>query len=177
MDGFLPPISDAMGPTFNLDHNGVSYRSLSLDGLRAAGLAEDALLATLRSHLKAQVDAKAEALRSTIATPGAGQAMEYQEVQTQAVAALKAPASASAAKYPMLAATIDVDIDPDTGEPATDVLGVARSITAAYQLWQMAGAAIRGARLGAKKAIDEAASIDEAQAAFDAIAWPNFSGG
>ncbi|GJD93351.1 hypothetical protein [Methylobacterium iners] len=163
-------------PLFNIDHDGQGYRNMSLDALAAAGVPDVLVLDQVKDHLKAGVDAKAETLRNLIMTPGSGQVMEYQEVQAQAVAALKAPSTATEAKYPMLAASIGIDIDPSTGEPATDVLGVARSISAAYSLWQQAGSAIRGVRLAGKKAIDEATTAEEAAEAYGAITWPPIAG-
>lgn len=162
------------GPRFDLDAGGLSYRSLTLDELRARGVPADEVLGVLKRYLKSAVDATAEALRSSIATAGAGQAMEYQEAASQAAAALKAPSSATAAKYPMLAATIGVDMDPNTGAPAQDVLGVARAVDGAYEQWGAAGAAIRGIRLAGKKAIDDAETEEAAAEAYGAIAWPNF---
>lgn len=129
-------------------------------------------LAPLKGMLKAQVDATAEALRLTLITPGSGQAMEYQEAYAQAQAALAVSGTVKASDYPMLAATIGVDIDPETGKPAADVLGVARSVKAAYEAYLQAGAAIRGARLLAKAEIDAAADAITAQAVFAAIQWP-----
>ncbi|WP_426313832.1 hypothetical protein ACN9MF_20170 [Methylobacterium fujisawaense] len=129
-------------------------------------------LAVLKADLKAQVDAKAEALRLTLITAGSGQAMEYQEAYAQAQAALSAAGPVQASDYPMLAATIGVDIDPDRGNPAADVLGVARSVKAAYEAFLRVGAAIRGARLLAKVEIDAAPDADLARAVVAAIKWP-----
>ena len=157
---------------FNTENNGISYRGFTMAKLKTAGLTDAELLAVAQAWLRDDVDAQAEDLRLKVLTPGAGQALEYQEVQAQAAAALAAPAAASAALYPMLAATIGVDIDPTTTAAATDVLGVARSVMAATTGWIAAGAAIRGARLHGKAAIDAATTIEAAAAAADAIAWP-----
>jgi len=134
-----------------------------------------AALANIQSALKAAVDAKAEVLRLTLITPGTGQAMEYQEAYAQAQAALAASGAVKASDYPMLAATIGVDIDPESGKPAADVLGVARSVKTAYEAFLQAGAAIRGARLLAKAEIDAASDVDHAQVIFAAIKWPGLS--
>ncbi|MFB0491937.1 hypothetical protein ABIE45_004523 [Methylobacterium sp. OAE515] len=132
-------------------------------------------LPAFKAGLKAQIDAAAEALRLTLITPGSGQAMEYQEAYAQARAALQATGDVNASDYPMLAVTIGVDIDPQTKKPATDVLGVARSVKAAYEAYLQAGAAIRGARLLAKAEIEAAADAELAQAVFAAIKWPTFT--
>lgn len=155
-----------------LDHNGVGYRGNTLIGLRGLGLPEGAILGAVRARLAALVDERAETLRGAVMTPGAGQAMEYQEVQAQAAAALASPSGVTEAAYSMLAASIGIDLDPQTGAPATDVLGVARSVEAAYGAWLTFGAGIRRARLSGKAAINAAASVDTACDAFDAIAWP-----
>lgn len=130
--------------------------------------------ADLKAALAKQVDSDAERERLKLITPGSGQAMEYQEAYAQAQAALAAIGDVKASVYPMLAATIGVDFDPQTGKPATDVLGVARSVKAAYEAYLQAGAAIRGARLLAKAEIEAAADADLAQAVFAAIQWPSF---
>ncbi|WP_354442417.1 hypothetical protein [Methylobacterium sp. 1973] len=129
-------------------------------------------LADIKTALKAEVDAKAEALRLTLITAGSGQAMEYQEAYAQAKAALAVSGAIEPSDYPMLAATIGVDIDPKTGKPAADVLGVARSVKAAYEAFLQVGAAIRGTRLLAKAEIDAASDVGHAQVIFTAIKWP-----
>ncbi|KAA0124026.1 hypothetical protein CIW48_08995 [Methylobacterium sp. P1-11] len=95
--------------------------------------------------------------------------MEYQEAYAQAQTALGVTGTVSASDYPMLAATIGIDVDPKT---AKDVLGVARSVKAAYEAFLGGGASIRGARLAGKQAVDAAATIDDACAAVDAVSWP-----
>lgn len=134
----------------------------------------------LKADLKAQVDARAEALRLTLITPGSGQAMEYQEAYAEAVqvdAAAKANAGASfdAAAYPMLSASLGYDLDPTTGKPTVDIAGEARAVLAAYDAYQKAGAAIRGVRLKGKAAIDAATDAAAARAAFAAVVWPAFA--
>ena len=160
---------------FDLDAGGLGYRAVTVADLRARGVDEDQILAGVRAHLKDRVDAEAEAMRARVVTPGAGQALEYQEAQAQAEAALALPKTKppAAGDFPMLDATVGIDVDPTTGQPATDVLGVARSVQAAYGAWRGLGAEIRKARLAGKAAIDAAASIEAATAAVSAIAWPS----
>lgn len=129
-------------------------------------------LPAIKSALKRRVDDTAEGLRLKLITPGAGQAMEYQEAYAQAQAALAAAGTVNASDYPMLAASIGVDIDPQSGKPATDVLGVARSVKVAYEAYLQAGAAIRGTRLLAKAEIGASADAITAQTVFAAIKWP-----
>lgn len=137
-------------------------------------------LGALKARLKTQVDADAEALRLTLITPGSAQAMEYQEAYAEAVqvdAAVKANANATfdPAAFPMLAASLGYDLDPETGKATTDIPGEARAVLAAYDAYQKAGAAIRATRLKGKAAIDAAATAPAAQGAFDAVAWPDFA--
>ncbi|MGU3668019.1 hypothetical protein ACLBX9_27850 [Methylobacterium sp. A49B] len=152
----------------------VSYYPIDATDYAAAAAA--ALVAT-KTALKAQVDARAEQMRLTLITPGSGQAMEYQEAFNEAVLvtnalAANAGATIDPAKYLMLASSIGFDTDPQTGRPTTDVPGEARAVLAAYDAYQRAGAAIRGARLKGKADIDAAANDAAAQAAFAAIVWP-----
>lgn len=158
----------------DLDHDGLGYRGMRLRELLSRDLPTEIVLGAVKAHLHSRVDDLAEGFRARIVTPGAGQAMEYQEAQAQASTALALPKSKppSPGDFPMLDATIGVDIDPASGEPATDVLGVARSVRAAYDGWLGIGAAIRKARLAGKAAIGAAGSIETAAAAFDAVAWP-----
>ncbi len=156
----------------NFAYQGATYNALTPERALQEGVPEAAVFGAYKDLLKSRIDSMAESLRSSIATPGAGQAMEYQEAQSQAAAALKAQSSATPEKYPMLAASIGIDFDPTTNAAAADVIGVARAVTAAYQAWQAIGSEIRRARLTAKAAIDAASTVDEADAAAAAVAWP-----
>lgn len=155
------------------DFDGTMYRSMTLGGLSEAGLPEPELLGVVKERLKAAVDTDAEAQRGAFLTPGSGQAAEYQEAQVQAAAALKSPSNATATRYPMLAATIGIDIDPETGRPAEDVLGVARCIQVAREAWVSIGPKIRATRLQGKASIAEADTVDGALAAYSSIIWPS----
>ena len=163
------------GPALNAESGGLSYRGQTLADLRGHGLPEADVVAAVKAFLSGQVDAMAEAVRAKFITPGSGQAMEYQEVLAQAQMALDASAAGSLdpAKYPMLAASSGIDADPSTKAPATDVLGVARGVQAAHAAWIALGAEIRRVRLSGKSAIDAAATVEAAQSAFSAIAWPS----
>lgn len=144
-----------------------------------AAKAAEALVG-LKTVLKGLVDGAAEALRLTLITPGSGQAMEYQEAYSEAVAvetALQANPGATfdRAKFPMLSASIGFDLDPGTGTPTVDVPGEARAVLAAYEAYQRAGAAIRAVRLAGKAGIDAAADEAAARAALAAIVWPKLA--
>lgn len=157
---------------YSFDMDGICYRCVTLADLRRQGFAEPAILAVVQGELCRQIDAAAERARGRWITPGVGQSMEYDITERQAEAALKAASTATAAKYPMLAATIGIDFDPSTGAPATDVLGVARGVIAARDVWAEKGAQIREARLRTKAVIQAASSIEAAAAAAAAVIWP-----
>jgi hypothetical protein len=157
----------------NVDSGGFGYRSRTVAALRGLGIPDADILDGVRVYLRAQIDGEAERLRGTVMTPGVGQAMEYQQAQAEAKAALASPKAATAEAYPMLAASIGVDIDPETRAPAADVLGVARSVSAAFKAWLETGAAIRGVRLSVKGKVDAATTVEDAIKAATDISWPS----
>lgn len=108
-----------------------------------------------RAALCAGVDLAAEAFRGQFLTPGAGQAMTYQRKEAEARAWSE---DADPASFPFLALEASA-----TGATIADV---AASVIAAADQWALIGAAIEGARLGAKKAInDPDASLEQIEAA------------
>ncbi|CAI9399037.1 hypothetical protein ANOBCDAF_00188 [Pleomorphomonas sp. T1.2MG-36] len=119
-------------------------------------------LEDLRGSAKAAVDASAEAYRLTYITPGAGQAMAYQQKLTEAKAYL-ADASLTAAECPHIFAEVGI-----TGATAE---AVARVVTEMHAAWQIKSAEIERLRLEAKAAIDAAESA-EAISAAAVIVWP-----
>ncbi|ACA18488.1 hypothetical protein M446_4131 [Methylobacterium sp. 4-46] len=168
----MPQTSADVLAALSLDHGAESFRDAPVAFLRARGVPDAVIVPAVRAKLAALVDAKAEALRLALVTPGAGQAMEYQETLAQARAALAMSGTPVPGDYPLLAATVGLDVDPQTGAPASDVKGVARAVVAAAAAWIAAAAAIRGARLTAKAAIAAAATPEAAVAAFEAASWP-----
>lgn len=119
-------------------------------------------LPDIKAALKAQVDAAAERERARYITPGAGQAMTYQAKADEA-RRLAGDPSPGPADYPLLSAEV--------GITAPDLASVGAVVLAAYQAWQMIGAAIEGARLGAKQAIELAEDEATARAAAEVV-WP-----
>lgn len=119
-------------------------------------------LEDLRGSAKAAVDASAEAYRLTYITPGAGQAMAYQQKLTEAKAYL-ADMSLTAAQCPHIFAEVGI-----TGATAE---AVAHVVTDMHAAWQVKSAEIERLRLAAKAAID-AAETAEAISAAAAIVWP-----
>ncbi len=125
---------------------------------------EPPLLEAIKVDLKARLDAEAEAERLKYITPGAGQAMTYQQKATEAAACL-ADTDPDPADYPLLAAEIGI-----TGATLAEV---AQAVHDAHQMWRVIGAQIEAARLGGKAAIDAADTEEDAQAAFEAVTWPS----
>lgn len=134
---------------------------ISLYGLICATGASDALQ-QLKISLKSNVDQSAETERLKYITPGAGQAMTYQQKADEAGRYLAASAP-NASDYPLLSAEV--------GITAADISGVAQVIAAAFARWQAIGGAIEAVRLAAKKAIDDATTVDAANAAAN-VTWP-----
>ncbi|MGV6871745.1 hypothetical protein ACUSIJ_03510 [Pseudochelatococcus sp. B33] len=116
-------------------------------------------LAALKSALKAQIDAAAEAERTRYITPGAGQAMTY---QAKAAEALRYAESAGAGAYPLLSAEVGI-----TGATLADVAAV---VSGAHAQWLAIGSRIEAARLAAKAAVEAAGN--EAAARAVAPDWP-----
>lgn len=124
---------------------------------------EPPALDSVKAGLKAQLDMDAEAVRLHFITPGAGQAMTYQQKAAEAAACL-ADADPDATDYPLLAAEI--------GITSETLAGVAAVVHGQHQAWRIIGGQIEAARLNGKKEIDAAGSVADAQAAFDAVEWP-----
>ncbi len=156
----------------SLTYQGSTFHDVAPDFLSAMKIPDAVVLAAAQGALCVAVDAQAEKLRIVVLTPGAGQAMEYGELKAEAQAALAATAAATPALYPMLAASVGIDIDPSTNAVATDVLGVARAVMVQSAAWTALGAAIRKARVTGKAAIAAASDLASAKAAFAAITWP-----
>ncbi len=161
--------------TLNL--SGASYEDgfLMADGHTAAAieamLANDdwrdtqapAQLIRLKTMMKAEIDASAEAERLKYITPGSGQALTYSQKSDEANRYLVA-VSPVAADYPLLSAEV--------GITASDIGGVAAIVKAAFTQWQIIGARIEASRLKAKASIEEASTEEAVRAAAAAVVWP-----
>lgn len=127
-------------------------------------------LAATQAAAKAKIDADAETARQQWITPGSGQAMVYQKKADVAASFLaKYPdstsaASATAADWPLINAEVGI-----TAATLFDVASTWQQMAAA---WQTAAAAIEKVRLGAKQAIDAAATVKAVNAAA-AVTWPH----
>lgn len=106
-----------------------------------------AALAAAKADRRARIDREAEAERLKYITGGAGQAMTYQRKLEEARAAA-AEQEPDAEDYPLLAASVGID--------GATVAAVAQVVIQMDAAWTVVGAAIEAARLGAKKAIDDA---------------------
>jgi len=124
---------------------------------------ESGSIASTKEALKRSVDRAAEAERLRYITAGAGQSLTYMQKSDEARRYLSADNPAEK-DYPLLAAEV--------GITAGDLNGVATIVLDSFTQWQQIGAAIEAARLGGKAAIEAAENASDAQAAFDAIAWP-----
>ena len=113
-----------------------------------------------REAIKAEIDRQAEEVRLQFVTPGAGQALVYQQKLYEAQT-LEPPFDPE--DYPMLAAELGI-----TGETLEEVAGVVLAIA---NQWKAMAAAIETARLGAKKAVDDATTLEELDAAAS-VTWP-----
>lgn len=134
------------------------------DAVMAVDTSAPAYLDIIKDRLKKKVDEQAETERLRYITPGAGQAMTYQQ-KMEEVRALTQDAEPDEANYPLLSAEVGITA-PTLTEVATVVL-------AAFQQWQQVGALIEGTRLSAKAAIDATETEADAQAAFDGVGWPS----
>ncbi|TAY66563.1 hypothetical protein ELG88_09855 [Rhizobium leguminosarum] len=160
-----------------LDLSGASYEDgfLVADGHTATAIetmlaAEDwrdaqapAQLTRLKTMIKLEIDASAEAERLKYITPGSGQALTYSQKSDEANRYLAAT-SRVAADYPLLSAEV--------GITASDISGVAAVVKAAFEQWQIIGARIEASRLRAKASIEEASTEEAVRAAAAAVVWP-----
>jgi hypothetical protein len=117
-----------------------------------------------KERLKAQIDRDAERTRLTYITPGAGQAMAYQEKLAEArlvlddeVAAAALTAEDAADLYPILMSEIGI-----TGET---LAAVATVVHGRYLAFKSIEGQINRKRLMAKAAVEAAETVDAAQAA------------
>lgn len=117
----------------------------------------------LKTALSTKVDQDAETQRLLHITPGAGQAMEYDQVAVDAAAFAALTVPHEPGMFPMLESTVGVEADT-IEEVAAIVLGMNAG-------WKQIGAAIRRARIEAKQAIQVAETHDDARAVYAAINW------
>jgi hypothetical protein len=133
-------------------------------GKFSAPQAEDAeSLEQAKTRLSIEVDAGAEAARLLFVTPGAGQAAVYRAKADEARTFLTT-SDPSPEGFPLLAASVGVE-----GDTLASVAGL---VNAREADWLKIAATIERERLGAKRAIRTATTIEQATAARDAVTWP-----
>jgi hypothetical protein len=147
----------------------VTYAGATADQI-AAG--DAALLAVFKGEVKGWIDADAERVRAPYITPGSGQAMTYQEKGEQANAVLDLGEEAAnalseaerVAQFPVLAASVGIE--------APTLFAAADLVMSRKEALASLGGAIERTRLGAKKAVGDAADVAGVHAAYGAIVWP-----
>ena len=104
-------------------------------------------LDVLRETAAASIDAQAEAMRQSILTPGAGQAMTYQRKEAEARA------------WSLDNDTITPFLSAEAGARGLTIADLAAEIIQLADAWVAVGAAIEGLRMGAKAAVRRAANL------------------
>ena len=120
-------------------------------------------LAAAKASACDAIDARAEKLRQTVLTPGAGQMAAYQTKEAQAAALLQDP-TPTEGEYP--------DIFNEIGITADSAAAVAAAVLTAAERWREFGRKVERARLAGKKAVGEAVDAAGVLAARDGVAWP-----
>lgn len=125
----------------------VSYAEINLDPLKAQALEK--------------IDREAGEFRLHFITDVPGQQLTYSRKEREARAYVAADTPTSS-DFPFLAA--------EAAETGQSILSVANGVIAAADAWEQMGAAIEGKRMGAKRAVQAAASIPEIVMA-SAVNW------
>lgn len=126
----------------------------------------------VKAGLLAKLDRDAELVRLRYITPGAGQAMTYQEKSEQASAVLDLGEVAAnalteadrVAQFPVLSASVGIEADT--------LYAAAELVWARKEAWASLGGGIERVRLQAKKAIADAVDAASAEAAYEGVTWP-----
>ena len=162
---------DASGVWAVVGNGGLARLGLSRAEAVAMGAVDRAVpepvrtvdLAAAKAAACDRIDAQAEALRSRVLTPGAGQMAAYQAKEEQAKAFLQ-DATPTEAEYP--------DVYNEIGITADTAAAVAMAILAAAEKWRVYGRAVEKARLTGKKAVNAATDPVGVEAAAKAVVWP-----
>lgn len=128
-------------------------------------------LELIKSQFLQRIDGDAEAVRLKYITPGAGMMMTYREKLEQAEQAIGQGQTAidalteqeEQAAYPTLAASVGIE--------AKTLWDCAQLVMQNYQKWATLSHNIEKIRLAGKKAIEDAASVDDVQTAYQSINW------
>lgn len=165
---FLPfgkvPVEGAADPAIEVE-TGYTYDA---EAGVASPVIEPRPIAEVQAEACAKIDAAAETARLAFITPGAGQALVYQRKEAQAracLAAYDAQNQPPAGTYPALEAEVGI-----TG---ADTVGVATVVAGMADAWAAIGDSIEAIRLGAKKAVGEAAAPADIPPIVAAVEWPS----
>ena len=120
-------------------------------------------LSVLRDTAAANIDAQAEAVRQSILTPGAGQAMTYQRKEAEA----RAWSLNNDTTTPFLSAEADAR--------GMTIADLAAEVIQLADAWVATGATIEGLRMGAKAAVGRAATLGAIVAA-GKVDWSALNG-
>lgn len=129
-------------------------------------------LGGVQTTLLGRLDDAAERRRLIYLTPGAGQALTYQQKFAEAMAYSVGQSPATAAAYPLLAVSIGIEAKADGSGPCATLADVAALVLTVAGQWTAVAAAIEAARLGGKAAVKSASTVDAAVAAYGAVTWP-----
>lgn len=133
---------------------------------------DQAAVAAVKVQLSKRIDADAERVRLRYISPGDGMQMVYREKfeQAQGVQAMgqdtaNALSQASReAQFPTLSASV--------GSEAPTLWDCAQLVLQRYTQFAALSLQTERARLSGKKAVSESSSVAQAQAAYEAVAWP-----
>lgn len=117
-------------------------------------------MALVTAHLHQLIDSQAEVVRSQFVTPGSGQAISYLEKRLEAAAYVADPATADVTILSAEAAAVGKTLP----ELASEVLVMAG-------LWRQGEALVNATRMGAKKAVSDAAGNLALMHAASEIDW------
>jgi hypothetical protein len=121
-------------------------------------------VAGLRAAMRAAIDADAERCRLKYLTPGAAQAMVYQQKAAEADALLAADGEPDPGNYPILAASVGIEADTLTD--------IAHLVIGTRMAWTVIAAQIEAVRLGAKQALDRTDDPLELRRIRNEAEWP-----
>ncbi len=149
--------------------SGAVVRKLTLTDIPAETLAARAAVALAAAQASAirAIDTAAENARLRFVTPGAGQAMAYQEKSAEAADCLGAHDAQNpppAGKYVLL--------ESEVGITGADVLAVASAVEAKRQALKALEATINRTRLQAKADVNAAVDAAAVQVVLDGLTWP-----
>lgn len=121
-------------------------------------------LAAYKDAAIRRINETAENCRRKFITTGDGQMIIYIEKINQARSCLEATAPNNT-DFPLLSAEV--------GITAPTLVGVARAVVSAYDVWLVAGSAIEAVRRAAIVAVKSSETLDAARSVYDNIVWPD----